>query len=67
MLQKRKEEAGGIARVAAPDIEHLVIAALLREIGGVNRQVVPGQTCPPAGQVLFRAGDPGAKEDAPEE
>jgi site-specific DNA recombinase len=47
VLQNRKEEAGGIARVAAPDIEELVIAALRHQIGGVNRQVLLGQTCPP--------------------
>jgi site-specific DNA recombinase len=47
VLQKRKEEAGGIARFAAPDIEHLVIAALRHQIGAVNRQVLSVQTSPP--------------------
>ena len=46
VLQKRKDEAGGIARVAAPDIEELVIAALRHQVGNINRQVVPDQTSP---------------------
>jgi site-specific DNA recombinase len=47
MLQNRKDEAGSIARVAAPDIEELVIAALRHQIGDVNRQVLPVPTSPP--------------------
>jgi site-specific DNA recombinase len=31
VLQNRKDEVGSIARVAAPDIEELVIAALRQE------------------------------------
>ena len=46
MLQKRKDEAGGIARVAAPDIEELVIAALRHQVEDIDRQVVPDQTSP---------------------
>ena len=46
VLQKRKDEAGGIARVAAPDIEELVIAALRHEVGDINRQAAPDQTSP---------------------
>ena len=47
VLQKRKDEAGSIARVAAPDIEELVIAALRHQIGDVNRKVLPVSTSPP--------------------
>jgi site-specific DNA recombinase len=39
VLQKRKDEAGSIARVAAPDIEELVIAALRHQVGNNNRRV----------------------------
>ena len=46
VLQKRKDEAGSIARVAAPDIEELVIAALRHQVGNIDRQVFPGQTLP---------------------
>ena len=46
VLQKRKGEAGSIARVAAPDLEELVIAALRHEVGDVNRKVVPGSLLP---------------------
>ena len=46
VLQKRKDEAGSIARVAAPDIEELVIAALRHQVGNINRQALPVQTCP---------------------
>ena len=46
VLQKRKDEAGSIARVAAPDIEHLVIAALRHQVEDIDRQVVPVQTSP---------------------
>jgi site-specific DNA recombinase len=46
VLQKRKDEAGSNARVAAPDIEELVIAAVRHQVANVNRQVVPGQTSP---------------------
>ena len=47
VLQNRKDEAGSIARVAAPDIEELVIAAVRHQVGDIDRQVVPGQTSPP--------------------
>ena len=47
VLQKRKEEAGDIARVAAPDIEELVIAALRHQVDNVNRQVLPVPASPP--------------------
>ena len=46
VLQNRKEEAGSIARVAATDIEELVIAALRHQVGNINRQALPVQTCP---------------------
>ncbi len=46
VLQKRKDEAGGIARVAAPDIEELVVAALRHQVEDIDRQVVPVQTSP---------------------
>ena len=46
VLQKRKENAGTIARVAAPDIEELVTAALRHEVEDIDRQVLPVQTCP---------------------
>ena len=46
VLQKRKEKAGSIARVAAPDIEELVIAALRHQVGDINRQAAPDQTSP---------------------
>ena len=44
VLQNRKDEAGSIARVAAPDIEELVIAALRHQVEDIDRQVVPDQT-----------------------
>jgi site-specific DNA recombinase len=44
VLQNRKDEAGSIARVAAPDIEELVIAALRHQVEDIDRQVVPLQT-----------------------
>ena len=47
LLQNRKDEVGSIARVAAPDIEELIIAALRHRVEDINRQVVPGQTVPP--------------------
>ena len=47
VLQNRKDEAGGISRVAAPDIEELVIAALRHQVGDINPQVVSSQTSPP--------------------
>jgi site-specific DNA recombinase len=47
VLQNRKNEAGSIARVAAPDIEELVVAALRHQVGDINRQVVSSQTSPP--------------------
>ena len=46
VLQSRKDDAGSIARVAAPDIEELVVAALRHQVGDTDRQVVPGQTSP---------------------
>ena len=46
VLQKRKDEAGGIARVAAPDVEELVIAALRHQVEDIDRHVVPDQTSP---------------------
>jgi site-specific DNA recombinase len=46
VLQDRKEEAGSIARVTAPDIEELVSAALRHQVEDIDRQVVPGQTSP---------------------
>ena len=45
VLQKRKDEAGSIARIAAPDIEELAIAALRHQVED-DRQVLPVQTCP---------------------
>jgi hypothetical protein len=47
VLQNRKDEAGNIARVAAPDIEELVIAAIRHHVGDIGRQVATGQTSPP--------------------
>jgi len=47
VLQNRKDEAGSIARVAAPDIEELVIAALRHQVEDIDRQVVPDETSPP--------------------
>jgi site-specific DNA recombinase len=47
VLQNRKDEAGSIARVAAPAIEQLVIAAVRHQVGDPDRQLVPGQTSPP--------------------
>jgi DNA invertase Pin-like site-specific DNA recombinase len=47
VLQNRKDEASNIARVAAPDIEELVVAALRHQVGDINRQVVSNQTSPP--------------------
>ena len=44
VLQKRKENAGSIARVAAPDIEELIIAALRHQLEEIDRQVAAGQT-----------------------
>ena len=41
-----RTNAGRIARVAAPDIEELVIAALRHQVGNIDRQVFPGQTLP---------------------
>jgi hypothetical protein len=38
VLQNRNEEAGSIARVAAPDIEDLVIVAVRHQVGDVNRE-----------------------------
>ena len=46
VLQNRKEDAGSIARVAAPDIEELVVAAIRHEVGNIDQQVAPGQTSP---------------------
>ena len=46
VLQKREDEAGSIARIAAPDIEELVIAALRHQLEEIDRQVFPGQTSP---------------------
>src|SRR4029077_1288459 len=46
VLQNRKEEAGSIARVTAPDIEELVSAALRHQVEDMDRQVVPLQTSP---------------------
>jgi site-specific DNA recombinase len=46
VLQNRKDEVGSIARVAAPDIEKLVIAALRHQVGDTKRQLVPNQTSP---------------------
>jgi hypothetical protein len=39
VLQNRKEEAGSIARVTAPDIEELVSAALRHQVEDMDRQV----------------------------
>jgi site-specific DNA recombinase len=36
-----------IARISAPDIEELVIAALRHQVGDINPQVVSSQTSPP--------------------
>ena len=47
VLQNRKDEAGSIARVAAPDIEELVIAAIRHRVGDVDRQFVPAQASRP--------------------
>jgi hypothetical protein len=47
VLQKRKDEAGSIARMAAPDIEELVVATLRHQVGDINWQITPGQTSPP--------------------
>jgi hypothetical protein len=47
VLQNRKDEAGSIARVTAPDIEELVIAAIRHQVENANRQAVPDQTSPP--------------------
>jgi site-specific DNA recombinase len=46
VLQNRKEEAGSIARIAAPGIEELVVAALRHRVEDIDWQVVPGQTSP---------------------
>jgi site-specific DNA recombinase len=46
VLQNRKDEAGSIARVAASDIEELVIDALRHQIEDIDRQAVPDQTSP---------------------
>jgi hypothetical protein len=42
VLQNRKDQTGSIARVAAPDIEKLSIAALRHQVKG-DRQVLSGQ------------------------
>jgi site-specific DNA recombinase len=47
VLQNRKDEAGSIACVTAPDVEELVIAAVRHQVGNIDRQVVPGRTSPP--------------------
>jgi hypothetical protein len=39
VLQNRKDEAGSIARVAAPAIEELVIAALRHQVGDIKRRL----------------------------
>jgi site-specific DNA recombinase len=41
LLQRRKDQAGSIARIAAPDIEELVVAALRHQVKDIERQVVP--------------------------
>ena len=45
-MRGKQEAAGSIARVAAPDIEELIIAALRHQVEDIDRQVVPGQTSP---------------------
>src|SRR5450631_4080805 len=47
LLQNRKDEAGSIARVAAPDIEELVIAAIRHRVGDVDQRFVPAQASRP--------------------
>jgi site-specific DNA recombinase len=49
VLQKHRDEAGSIARVAAPDVEEQVIEALRPEIGDVNRQSCPRSNVPAVG------------------
>jgi hypothetical protein len=46
LMRGKQEAAGSIARVAAPDIEELIIAALRHQVNDIDRQVVPGQTSP---------------------
>ena len=46
LIRGKQEAAGSIARVAAPDIEELVIAALRHQVEDIDRQVVSDQTSP---------------------
>jgi hypothetical protein len=46
LIRGKQEAAGSIARVAAPDIEELVIAALPHQVEDIDRQVVSDQTSP---------------------
>jgi hypothetical protein len=46
LMRGKQEAAGSIARVAAPDIEELIIAALRHQVDDIDRQVVPCQTSP---------------------
>src|SRR5260370_18675439 len=43
VLQNRSDEAGSIVRIAAPEIEGLVVAAVRRQIGDVGAQTISGQ------------------------
>jgi site-specific DNA recombinase len=53
LLQNRKDEAGSIVRIAAAEIEGLVVAAVRHRVGDVGMQTIPGRA-PPSKEISDR-------------
>jgi site-specific DNA recombinase len=53
LLQNRKDEAGGIVRIAAPEIEGLIVAAVRHRVDDASGQAKPGRE-PPSTKIADR-------------